>query len=121
MCSPLQLLQGGEHVVKDNADADVHQCECRDCRAHRRGDVARQHRLINRLLASGNERVRRLFAGFVAEHVAGGVSQTARITGLDRKTIAKGIGELGKTSGPDEHVRRAGGGRKRVEIDHPGS
>ena len=108
-------------MVKDNTKADVHQCECRDCQERPRGGVAKLHRLLNRLLASGNERVRRLFAGFVAEHVAGGVSQTARITGLDRKTIAKGIREMRKASGPDEPVRRAGGGRKRVEIRHPGS
>lgn len=108
-------------MVKDNVGADVHLCECRQCQDRPRGNVAKQHRLINRLLASGNERLRRLFAGFVAEHVAGGVSQAARITGLDRKTIAKGIRELRKTSGVEERVRRAGGGRKRVEIDHPGS
>lgn len=76
---------------------------------------------MNRMMASADERIRRLFAGFVAEHVAGGISQAACITGLDRKTIAKGLRELRTTSGPDERVRRAGGGRKRVETDHPGS
>jgi len=107
-------------VVKDNVGADVHRRECRECRQHPRGGAARQHRLINRLLAAGNERVRRLFAGFIAEHVVGGVSQAARVTGLDRKTIAKGGRELRTTSGAEERVRRPGGGRRRVEIDHPG-
>jgi len=111
-------------MVKDNVKADIHRCECRECREHPRGNVAKQHRLINRLLALGNERIRRMFAGFVAEHVAGGVSPTAKITGLDRKTIAKGMRELRQSDSdrePSERVRRTGGGRKRVEDDCPGS
>jgi hypothetical protein len=79
--------------------------------------------LINRLLVATDERTRRLLAGFVAKHLVGGVSQTALITGLDRKTIAKGVRELGDKdfpTAPSDRVRRVGGGRRRVEAKRPG-
>jgi hypothetical protein len=52
----------------------------------------------------------------------------ARVTGLDRKTIAKGRRELCEqeistvpgTGSRSMRVRRPGAGRKRVETQHPG-
>lgn len=89
--------------------------------------MAAEHRAINLLLAISNERLRRLLAGFLAERFGrGGVARVARITGLDRKTIAKGRGELRENESPPHassvstRVRQPGAGRKRVEIQHPG-
>jgi transposase len=63
-----------------------------------------------------DERGRRRFAA--AEALAagrGGVSALARITGVARSTIGRGLAELrGLVSAPRGRVRRPGGGRKRL-------
>jgi hypothetical protein len=92
--------------------------------------LAAEHRAINRLVAVSDERVRRLLVGFLAKQFGrGGISRLARITGLDRKTIATGQRQLREQTDSDApgassvspRVRRPGAGRKRVEIQHPGS
>ena len=45
----------------------------------------------------------------------GGVSQVARVTGISRPTIHQGLRELESDEEPNSGIRRAGGGRKRVE------
>ena len=94
----------------------IHACECPTCRQHPNSRVAREHRAFNRLLVAADERTRRLLAGFLARHHGrGGISLVARITGLDRNTVARGRRELrhpGRWSG---RVRRPGGGRPRTE------
>jgi hypothetical protein len=69
------------------------------------------------VLASLNERARRLFAGLLArERGRGGVVEIALVTGLSRTTIRRGRSELERPAAtPGGRVRRAGGGRKRVE------
>ena len=101
----------------------VHSCECSVCQQHPRCSLARNHRDINRVLAVADERSRRLLAGLFAKQMGrGGISQVARITGLDRNTITKGQQELRKGTLPSSgRVRRKGGGRKRVEDQSPGS
>ena len=100
-----------------------HVCSCPICQQHPHGAVAAGHRLINRLLAAADERVRRLLAGFLARQLgSGGISQLQCISGLDRKTIRRGLRELcqhDELSGG--RIRRSGGGRKRVEHHRPGS
>jgi hypothetical protein len=66
--------------------------------------------------------VRRLLAGFLAQQLGkGGITQMQRISGLDRKTIAKGLRELRCANPlPADRIRRSGGGRKSVEQIHPG-
>src|SRR5882724_2509188 len=82
-------------MSKESTAQHVHRCGCPLCREHPRGGSATEHRAINELLAVCNERVRRLLAGFLAEQIGrGGISRLACITGLDRKTIAKGRHEL---------------------------
>lgn len=117
-------------MAKESTQLDVHRCECNICREHPRGRIAAKHREINRLLAVSDERIRRLLVGFLAEQIGrGGISELARISGLDRKTIAKGCRELrgiefSAPPGTDRvrpRVRRPGGGRKLVEAQHPGS
>jgi transcriptional regulator of acetoin/glycerol metabolism len=55
------------------------------------------HQQINLLMSLMNTRQRRLFAAFQAQQFGhGGITRMAEISGLDRKTIRKGIQELGK-------------------------
>jgi len=94
----------------------VHACECPTCRQHPNGRVAREHRALNRLIAATDERTRRLVVGFLArQHGPGGVTLLARITGLDRNTIARGRRELRRPFFWPDRVRRPGAGGQRVE------
>ena len=94
----------------------VHACECPTCRQFPKGRVAREHRALNRLIAASDERTRRLLAGFLArQHGRGGVSLLARITGLDRNTIARGRRELRQPFRSSGRIRRPGAGGQRVE------
>ena len=79
-------------MAKESTQREARRCECNICHEHPRGRIAAKHREINRLLAISNERIRRLLAGFLAEQIGrGGVSALARVSGLDRKTIARGV------------------------------
>jgi hypothetical protein len=63
-----------------------------------------------------DERQRRLVAAADAEALGrGGVSAIARASRLSRPTIHKGLRELQDKPLPAGRIRRAGGGRKRVE------
>jgi hypothetical protein len=77
-----------------------------------------------RVLGTLNEAQARVYVAQRAVALGrGGVSQLARLTGMSRPTIMKGVAELrGKPSrlrAPSAGVRRAGGGRKRVEDANP--
>jgi hypothetical protein len=94
----------------------VHCCECSTCRQFPQGRIAREHRALNRLIAAADERTRRLLAGFLTrQHGTGGIALLARITGLDRNTIARGRRELRQPCRSAGRVRRPGAGRPRVE------
>jgi hypothetical protein len=94
----------------------VHACECPTCRQHPNGRVAREHRALNRLIAASEERTRRLLAGFLArQHGRGGITLFARITGLDRNTVARGRRELRQPFRSSGRIRRPGAGGQRVE------
>jgi len=106
-----------------NEARSPHRCDCPICREQPNGVIACEHQAINYLVASVDERNRRLLLGFLAHRQGrGGISQLARITGLDRNTIARGRCELLQgdptTIG---RVRRSGAGRKRAEAHAPGS
>ena len=100
----------------------IHACECPTCRQHPRGRMAREHRALNRLIAAADERTRRLIAGFLArQHGRGGIALLARITGLDRNTIARGRRELRQPFRWAGRVRRPGAGGQCVEKKVQGS
>ncbi len=101
----------------------IHRCSCLECLHEPDGAVAREHRAVNRIIACTDERSRRLVAGFLARlYGHGGITRLARITGLDRNTIARGRRELDQADAlPPGRVRRPGGGPKRVEDRHPES
>ena len=95
----------------------IHRCRCRGCRSRSDAELVAYHRAINRVMVELDERSRRLFAGILArQHVLGGIQQVAKITGLSRMTIRRGLreSERGQTELSDR-VRRPGGGRKCVE------
>jgi hypothetical protein len=100
----------------------VHVCACPRCRQYPKGRVAREHRALNRLLAASDERCRRLLAGFLArQHGKGGIALLARITGLDRDTVARGRRELRQPWRSSGRIRRLGAGGQFVEKKVPGS
>ncbi len=101
----------------------IHRCPCPECRREPDRAVAREHRAINRIVACTDERSRRLVAGFLARlYGHGGITLLARITGLDRNTIARGRRELDQADTlPPGRVRRPGGGPKRLEAQFPES
>ena len=95
----------------------TYQCPCEACRQQPAGSVALDHQAINRVMALLDERQRRLFAGLLAwRRGHGGILALAQMTGLSRTTIRRGIAELRSGIGlADGRIRRAGGGRKRLE------
>jgi hypothetical protein len=99
----------------------VPRCRCLDCQRSPRGEVAQAHQAIHRVLASLNERGRRLFAGLLAQQRGhGGVVAVATITGMSRTTIRRGLTEIRRADPlPAGRVRRPGGGRKRLEKKSP--
>src|SRR5713226_2537387 len=69
-----------------------------------------------------DERLRRLWAGAEADAMGdGGIAAVERVTGMSRTTIRAGRDAL-RTGEWDQgvvHVRRAGGGRPRLEDQRP--
>jgi hypothetical protein len=94
-----------------------HRCGCPACARHPRGATARVHRDINRLVAALDERRRRLFVGFLVRlQGRGAIRRLARITGLSRNTIRRGVREWERPLAVEgERVRRPGGGRQSAE------
>ena len=70
-------------------------CTCPVCRGQSAHPEKALHEQINLLMSLMNARQRRLFAAFQARQMGhGGITLMAEITGLDRKTIRKGVKEL---------------------------
>jgi len=83
--------------------------------------VAKEHKAINRVLGTLDERTRRHFVGLLArQRGRGGIQLLGKITGMSRTTIRRGQAELVRlkpTAGAA--IRRAGGGRWSVEKRDP--
>jgi hypothetical protein len=70
-------------------------CTCPICRSPADHPEKALHEQINLLMSVMNPHQRRLFAAFQAQRMGhGGITHMAEITGLDRKTIRKGVQEL---------------------------
>ncbi len=96
----------------------VHHCECGTCQAGADPALARHHHQINLLLSRMTEPQRRWYVGTLADDPhAPTISELARITGLDPKTIQRGRQELAGelAAHPPPRQRREGGGRPRAE------
>lgn len=80
--------------------------------------VAKEHRAINRVLATLDEHNRRRFVGLLASQGhQGTIQRLIEITGLSRNTIRRGQAEIQRPRRVPRRgrIRQAGGGRKRVE------
>ena len=96
----------------------THPCTCTICRAYPRGATAQEHRAINRVLVSLDEKNRRRFGGLLALHWGrGGIERVSEVTGLSRPTIRRGRDEVQQAEPAAEasRVRQAGAGRRAVE------
>jgi hypothetical protein len=70
-------------------------CVCPICTSRLEHPDKTLHQQINLIMSLMNARQRRLFAGFQAQQLGhGGITRMAEITGLDRKTIRKGLREI---------------------------
>ena len=102
----------------------LHQCQCDECNGHGRSDAAREHRAINQVMVTLNEKNRRRFAGLLVLQMGhGGIEQVRRITGLSRTTISLGCIEVQNPEGKKaaSRIREPGGGRHKAEKNSPGS
>ena len=95
----------------------IYQCPCTDCLNAPSGETARDHAAINRLVAVLDERRRRVFTGLLAlRRGRGGIVSLAKITGLSRMTIRRGLAELRSgVRSVEGRVRKTGGGRPPIE------
>ena len=82
-----------EQILRTSLHAN--HCICPICRGKLEHPEKILHQQINLIMSLMNARQRRLFAAFQAQQYGhGGITRMAEISGLDRKTIRKGIQEL---------------------------
>ena len=96
----------------------MHGCGCALCKQHPYGAVAQQHKAINRVLVSLDEKNRRRFVGLLAVELGPrSLSLLSAITGLSRHTIRRGKRELEHptTKKGTTRIRQPGGGRPPLE------
>lgn len=95
----------------------IHRCGCETCGEHPYGSVAQQHRAINRVLATLDEKNRRRFVGLLAiQEGDRRIAPLACITGLSRNTIYRGKREIEHPSPKRRgHLREPGAGRPLTE------
>jgi hypothetical protein len=114
-----------KEIVKGKQQArELHGCKCDECHDHPRSETAREHRAINWILLTLNEKNRRRFGGVLALQLGhGGVQQVRRITGLSRTTILRGRNEIQIREGKNRasQIREPGGGRHKAEKNNLGS
>jgi len=100
-----------------------HQCTCATCRAYPAGATAKEHRAINRVLTTLDEKSRRRFVGLLALQWGwGSIERLRQVTGLSRPTIRRGRDEVQRVEDRTHQgrVRAAGAGRPEVEKNIPG-
>jgi hypothetical protein len=107
--------------MANQAGRPLHRCGCADCRQRPRGRCAQEHQAINQVLATLDEKSRRLLAGLLAQHHGrGGIELLAHVTGLSRNTVRRGLREIRHGGpAPQGRIRRPGGGRPRLEKKRP--
>jgi len=98
----------------------IHRCSCTTCQRHPYGTAAQQHRAINRVMVTLDEKNRRRFAGLLAiqaGHHTRIVSLLSHITGLSRTTIYRGQREIERPTSKrrSRRIRAPGGGRLLTE------
>ena len=75
---------------------------------------------LNTVLPHLNERQKRLFLAAEAKALGwGGISKVASATGVSRVTIYKALKEIKFHPSVSERIRKFGGGRKGIDVQHP--
>ena len=103
----------------------IHPCGCTNCRSHPHSALANEHRAVNRLVATLDEKNRRRLAGVLALQWGwGSITLLHQVTGLSGPTIRRGReevrqSELREMAGQVGRVRRTGAGRPLVEKNIP--
>ena len=99
----------------------LHRCGCETCYRHPYGSVAQQHRAINRVLVTLDEKNRRRVTGLLAiQEGDRSIAPLSRITGLSRTTIHRGKRELEHPASTRRgRIRAPGAGRPRTEKKRP--
>jgi hypothetical protein len=109
--------------MKEKQRRVLHHCACRACQAHPYGAQAKEHRAINRVLTTLDEKRRRQLVGLLAmQWGRGAVELLRQITGLSRPTIRQGRHEVSQGEGrkaSQARVRQRGGGRHSTEKKSP--
>ncbi len=107
--------------MKKPKKRQIYRCRCRDCDQHPYGRQAQQHKAINRVVATFDEKSRRRFVGLLAVQLGrGGLERAHEITGLSRTTIRVGREEI-RCTDRRPSVGRSGSGRMAVEKNGPKS
>ena len=97
-------------------------CQCSLCQQEGENPTKKHHRMINLMVNQLNEQQRRWFVALEANQTGrGGIRLMSQITGMDEKTIHRGLQELEKelTGRPKDRVRLEGGGRPLTENRMP--
>jgi len=92
------------------------------CRAYPASATAKEHRAINRVLTTLDEKSRRRFVGLLALQWGwGSIERLRQVTGLSRPTIRRGRDEVQRVEDRTHpgRVRAAGAGRPEVEKNTP--
>ncbi len=100
----------------------IYQCECPLCQSEDAHPEQALHHQMNLLMSRMDEQQRRWYSALEAKQFGhGGMKRIAQITGLDEKTIRRGIRELDNdlVQRPQERIRLPGGGRPRTEKKTP--
>lgn len=79
----------------DTANLRINRCTCPTCQRPGEHPDKTLHQQINLLMSVMNVRQRRMFAAFQAQQWGrGGTARMVEITGLDRKTVRRGMREI---------------------------
>ena len=112
----------GPGPMSKHQEQPCHQCSCAACREQPRSEVTKEHRAINRVVATLDEKSRRRFVGLLAlQWGRGSIALLSLVTGLSRPTIRRGREEVSRVEAPalKGRVRQAGAGRRAVEKNSP--
>ena len=93
----------------------INQCLCPNCSQIEDHPDKKLHHQMNLLLSRLDEQQRRWYVALEAQRIGhGGIKAMSLISGLDEKTIHRGIEELNEDlfSRPEDKIHLTGGGRK---------
>jgi len=100
------------------SEREVHQCECAICQSESDHPDKLDHHRMNLLISRMDEQQRRWFAALEARRYGhGGIKYISEVTGIDEKTICRGVKELESdlATRPADRIRQEGAGRQAVE------